>query len=100
MTGKGIEDKRGQPVGVGDDVNSWLYLKGNAIHCTRHMEAAAIVTSINFSINANANSSELIQIQQILLWELYDAGHLERYPMALCKYFIGLFKSYPLYKNE
>jgi len=88
--GKGIEDKRGQPVGIGDDVNSWLYLKGHAVHCTRHMEVAAIVTSINFSINANINSSELIQIQQKLLWELYDTGCLDKYPMAMSNNYHGL----------
>jgi menin len=92
-SGKGIEDKRGQPVRLGEDENSWLYLKGHAVHCTRHMEIASIVSSINFGINAALNSSELIEIQRLLLWQLYDAGHLAKYPMALCKLVISLRNS-------
>jgi menin len=49
------------------------------------MEIAAIVSAINPSINGSSDSTELGVIQQKLLWFLYDAGHLERYPMAIGK---------------
>ncbi|XP_021239639.1 menin [Numida meleagris] len=62
---------------------SWLYLKGSYLRCTRHMEVAFMVCAINPSIDPHTDSLELLQLQQRLLWLLYDMGHLERYPMAL-----------------
>nr|3RE2_A Chain A, Predicted protein [Nematostella vectensis] len=82
--GKGNEDKRGKPVIYQDDDRcSWLYLNGNAVHCTRHMEVASIISSINPNINHTTDSIQLSQLQQELLWLLYDMGHIKTYPMAI-----------------
>uniref|UniRef100_A0A8V5GJT2 Menin n=1 Tax=Melopsittacus undulatus TaxID=13146 RepID=A0A8V5GJT2_MELUD len=66
-----------------DHAWSWLYLKGSYLRCTRHMEVAFMVCAINPSIDLHTDSLELLQLQQRLLWLLYDMGHLEKYPMAL-----------------
>ncbi|XP_046372748.2 menin-like [Haliotis rufescens] len=81
--GKGNEDKRGQPINVGVTEKSWLYLNGQPVVCSRHMETAAIVSGINPSLNATMDSVEMGSLQQELLWLLYDKGHLAKYPMAL-----------------
>ncbi|XP_065263936.1 menin isoform X4 [Emys orbicularis] len=81
--GKGNEDRRGQTVNAGVAERSWLYLKGSYLRCDRHMEVAFMVCAINPSIDLHTDSLELLQLQQRLLWVLYDMGHLERYPMAL-----------------
>ncbi|XP_015929232.1 menin isoform X2 [Parasteatoda tepidariorum] len=81
--GKGNEDKRGQPVGLGVTEKSWLYLNGYPVKCTRRMEVAALVSGINPSINAVSDSIEVACLQQQLLWLLYDLNHLKTYPMAL-----------------
>ncbi|KAM9501949.1 LOW QUALITY PROTEIN: menin [Guaruba guarouba] len=81
--GKGNEDRRGQSVAAGVAERSWLYLKGSYLRCTRHMEVAFMVCAINPCIDPHTDSLELLQLQQRLLWLLYDMGHLERYPMAL-----------------
>jgi menin len=51
--------------------------------CDRYVEVAAIVSSINPSVNSNCDSIEVGAMQQELLWLLYDMGHLKMYPMAL-----------------
>ncbi|CAB3368480.1 Hypothetical predicted protein [Cloeon dipterum] len=79
--GKGNEDKRGQL--VVEDGSGWLYLKGNAVKCTRHMEVVALVSSINPSLNLTNDAIEVAILQQELLWLLYDMGHMKKYPMAL-----------------
>lgn len=81
--GKGTEDKRGQPVTVGYDSHSWLYLSGNPVICDRYMEVAAIVSSINPSLNMTSACLEVADLQQQLLWLLYDLKHLQKYPMGL-----------------
>lgn len=82
--GKGNEDKRGRPVDFDESTaHSWLYLSGYPVKCTRHMEVASMVTSINPNINSTTDSVELASLQQQLLWLLYDQGHLKRYPLAL-----------------
>ncbi|XP_062457031.1 menin [Rhea pennata] len=81
--GKGNEDRRGQTVHAGVAERSWLYLKGSFVRCSRHMEVAFMVCAINPAIDPHTDSLELLQLQQRLLWLLYDLGHLERYPMAL-----------------
>ncbi|XP_069824308.1 menin [Dendropsophus ebraccatus] len=81
--GKGNEDRRGQSVSSGVAEKSWLYLNGRYLRCDRHMEVAFMVCAINPSIDAHTDSLELLQLQQCLLWLLYDGGHLEKYPMAL-----------------
>nr|XP_028566121.1 menin [Podarcis muralis] len=81
--GKGNEDRRGQTVNSGVAERSWLYLKGSYLCCTRQMEVAFMVCAINPSIDLHSDSLELLQLQQKLLWVLYDLGHLEKYPMAL-----------------
>ncbi|KAM8946821.1 menin isoform 2-T2 [Pelodytes ibericus] len=81
--GKGNEDRRGQSVSSGVSEKSWLYLNGRYLRCNRHMEVAFMVCAINPSIDAHTDSLELLQLQQSLLWVLYDGGHLDKYPMAL-----------------
>ena len=58
-------------------------LLGQPAVCDRHMEVAALVSSINPAINANYDSMEVGGLQQELLWLLYDRGCLKQYPMAL-----------------
>lgn len=84
-TGKGNEDKRGQPVGPGMSSRSWLYVNGCPVICTRPMEVAALVSAINPSLSATSDAMEVALLQQELLWLLYDLGHLTRYPMAIGK---------------
>ena len=38
---------------------------------------------MNPGINATTDSEEVMLLQQALLWMLYDAGHLTKYPMAI-----------------
>ena len=64
-TGKGNEDKRGQPVTMGVAQRSWLYLNGHPVVCTRPMEVAAIVSGINPAINATMDSVEMGCLQQV-----------------------------------
>ncbi|XP_053575958.1 menin [Bombina bombina] len=81
--GKGNEDRRGQSVSTGVTEKSWLYLNGRYLRCDRHMEVAFMVCAINPSIDAHTDSLELLQLQQRLLWLLFDGGYLDKYPMAL-----------------
>ncbi|XP_047240929.1 menin isoform X2 [Girardinichthys multiradiatus] len=81
--GKGNEDRRGQTVAAGVNEKSWLYLKGSYMKCDRNMEVAFMVCAINPSLDLHTDSSELLQLQQKLLWLLYDRGDLDRYPMAM-----------------
>ncbi|XP_055917116.1 menin [Eupeodes corollae] len=81
--GKGSEDKRGQDVTAGIESKAWLYLSGMPVICDRYMEVASIVTAINISLTANVDCVEIAELQQRLLWLLYDMGYLEKYPMAL-----------------
>ncbi|XP_016116597.1 menin-like [Sinocyclocheilus grahami] len=69
--------------GVCDSKPSWLYLKGSYMKCNRNMEVAFMVCAINPSLDLHTDSTELLQLQQRLLWLLYDRGDLERYPMAM-----------------
>ncbi|KAJ8405366.1 hypothetical protein AAFF_G00318390 [Aldrovandia affinis] len=81
--GKGNEDRRGQTVSVGVSERSWLYLKGSYLKCNRNMEVAFMVCAINPSVDLHTDSTELLHLQQRLLWLLYERGDLDRYPMAL-----------------
>ncbi|XP_040035668.2 menin [Gasterosteus aculeatus] len=81
--GKGNEDRRGQTVAAGVSEKSWLYLKGSYMKCDRNMEVAFMVCAINPSLDLHTDSSELLRLQQKLLWLLYDRGDLDRYPMAM-----------------
>lgn len=81
--GKGNEDKRGLPVDGERVRDSWLYVGGRPVVCSRHMEVAALVSSINPAISPAMDCLEVGVLQQELLWLLYDLGHLESYPMAL-----------------
>jgi len=81
--GRGNEDKRGLPVDPERIRDSWLYVGGQPVLCTRHMEVAALVSSINPAMTPVMDCLEVGVLQQELLWLLYDLGHLERYPMAL-----------------
>ncbi|XP_068227231.1 menin [Palaemon carinicauda] len=81
--GKGNEDKRGIPVTEEVYSKSWLYVNGQPVICDRHMEVATIVSNMNPGISATTDSEEVMLLQQALLWSLYDAGHLAKYPMAI-----------------
>ncbi|CAG9785707.1 unnamed protein product [Diatraea saccharalis] len=81
--GKGNEDKRGRSVGDGVSARSWLYVAGKPVVCTRIMELAALVSSINPTLTPTIDVHEVAQMQHRLLWLLYDHGHLDAYPMAL-----------------
>lgn len=81
--GKGAEDKRGQSVAAGVESQTWLYVAGNPVVCNRYMEVAAIVSAINPSLTATSACLEVAEMQQQLLWQLYEMGHLKKYPMAL-----------------
>lgn len=102
----GAEDKRGQSVTIGYESHSWLYLSGNPVICDRYIEVGAIselifskmiikqccanenclfaiVSSINPSLSMTSACLEVAELQQQLLWLLYDMDHLKRYPMAI-----------------
>ncbi|XP_004925537.1 menin [Bombyx mori] len=81
--GKGNEDKRGRSVGDGVSARSWLYVAGKPVVCTRVMELAALVSSINTTLTQTVDVHEVAQMQHKLLWLLYDSGYLDAYPMAL-----------------
>lgn len=81
--GKVAEDKRGQSVVPGVEAQTWLYLAGNPIVCTRYTELAAMVLSLNPQLNQTSICAEIADLQQQLLWILYDAGHLNTYPMGI-----------------
>jgi menin len=61
--GKGSEDRRGQPVGIGTE-RSWFYTA--PVICTRHMEVAAMVMAINTAINATTDALDMAVIQQVI----------------------------------
>ena len=64
--GKGNEDKRGRPVDFDKTTDqSWLYLNGYPVKCTRHMEVASMVSSINPGITNTSDSIELASLQQV-----------------------------------
>lgn len=58
-------------------------MNGCPVICTRSMEVAALVSSINPSLNATSDAIEVALLQQELLWLLYDLKQLRKYPMAL-----------------
>lgn len=76
--GKANSDKRGQPVTYKD---CWLYTNGYAVKCDIRLCVAALVNSINPSINSNTDSEVLSLLQQRLLWLLYN--HDNYFPMSL-----------------
>lgn len=76
--GKANSDKRGQPVSY---KNSWLYTNGYAVKCDIRLCVAALVNSINPSINSNTDSEVLALLQQRLLWRLYERKSY--FPMSL-----------------
>uniref|UniRef100_A0A2K5EL52 Menin n=1 Tax=Aotus nancymaae TaxID=37293 RepID=A0A2K5EL52_AOTNA len=75
--GKGNKNRRGQTVNAG------VAERRSYMRCDRKMEVAFMVCAISSSIDLHTDSLELLQVQQKLLWLLYDLGHLERYPMVL-----------------
>jgi menin len=81
--GKGAEDKRGQSVVPGIESQSWIYVNGYAVICDRVTEVVAMCASINPSLSQSSVCLELSDLQQQLLWMLYELGALKRYPMAM-----------------
>jgi menin len=78
---------------------NWLYQNGKAVMCDRWMEVAALVLSLNPSIDINAESEELSLIQLELLDYLYKKQHLNKYPAAICTY-SGLLEKHPQYRVD
>lgn len=76
--GKANSDKRGQPVTY---KNCWLYTNGYAVKCDIRLCVAALVNSINPTINTNTDSEILALLQQKLLWLLYEQNNY--FPMSL-----------------
>lgn len=72
--------KRGQPVTY---KNCWLYVDGYAVKCDTRRCVAALVNSINPTINTNTDSETLALLQQRLLWYLYEQNNY--FPMSLGK---------------
>lgn len=72
--GKGNEDKRGRSVSDGVSARSWLYVAGKPVICTRVMEVAALVSSINPTLTPTIDVHEVALMQHRLLWLLYDKG--------------------------
>lgn len=61
---------------MGDGVlaRSWLYVAGKPVVCSRIMELAALVSSINPTLTPTIDVHEVAQMQYRLLWLLYDSG--------------------------
>lgn len=76
--GKANSDKRGQSVTY---QNCWLYTNGYAVKCDLRLCVAALISSINPSINSNTDSEILAFLQQRLLWLLFK--HDNYFPMSL-----------------
>lgn len=76
--GKANSDKRGQPVTY---KNCWLYTNGYAVKCDVRLCVAALVSSINPSINTNTDSEILALLQQRILWLLFNLKNY--FPMSL-----------------
>lgn len=72
--GKGNEDKRGRSVEDNVQARSWLYVAGKPVVCTRVMELAALVSSINPTLTPTIDVDEVAQMQHKLLWLLHDHG--------------------------
>lgn len=66
--GRACEDRRGGPVPPAAARNSWLYVNGAPVECTRRTEVAALVSAINPSLNASSDALEVAVLQQRLLW--------------------------------
>ena len=79
--GKGNEDKRGQPITEAVTDKAWLYLNGHPVICTRQMEVAAMVSSINPAISATIDSVEMGALQQVRSYDFqyyYRSGRAAR----------------------
>jgi len=63
--GKAFEDKRGESVTASKVNKSWLYLNGRSVTCTRHVELAAMVSSINPSTTNGIDNELLSTLQQV-----------------------------------
>ncbi|VVC89901.1 unnamed protein product [Leptidea sinapis] len=77
------EDHAWVVFGDGVLAHSWLYVAGKPVVCTRIMELAALVSSINPTLTPTIDVHEVALLQYKLLWLLYTKGHLDTYPMAL-----------------
>lgn len=51
-------------------------MAGKPVVCTRLMELAALVSSINPTLTQTIDVHEVAQMQHKLLWMLYDHGKL------------------------
>ena len=63
--GKAFEDNRGESIAPNKMEKSWLYLNGHSVICSRHMELAAMVSSINPSVAAGSDNVLLSTLQQV-----------------------------------
>lgn len=69
---------------------SWLYLKGSYMKCDRNMEVAFMVCAINPSLDLHTDSSELLQLQQVRLYNLAKSP-LVRHTLASARAFHETF---------
>ena len=69
--GKAFEDKRGKSISSRISEKSWLYLNGHSVVCSRHMELAAMISSINPCITHTSDSFLLSTLQQVHVSELF-----------------------------
>ncbi|KAK2716924.1 menin-like isoform X1 [Artemia franciscana] len=81
--GRIADDRRGHSIDTGVQTRSWVYLLGKPVVGSRKTEVAALVSAINPSVSAHADSLELTRLHQALLWKLYDLNCLDNYPLAL-----------------
>lgn len=87
ITEKEIEDLHGQKNKDFEVGNvSWHYVNGHPVICNRHMEVSVLVSSINPSFSSSIDSLEVATLQKILLWLLYDEGHLSKFPISLSNF--------------
>ena len=64
--------------------DNWLYLRGHAVVCNRiELTIAALISSLNPSMNPNVDSLPVAIIQRNLLKLFHDKNYLTRYPMAI-----------------
>lgn len=96
---KAQKAKRGQETGktfqLGKSLltpqTSWLYMGMAPVYCrTVPMIVAAALSNMNPLIESKGrslevNSEPLLTVKRELLWILKDAGHIDRFPFALCE---------------
>ena len=60
-------------------------MNGHPLLCDNKLEIAALISSMNPTMNATTDCVEMGLLQKQLLWLIYEMGYLQKYPMALGK---------------